>query len=53
MITMLPIRLAFDSKVMRQAIKIYRRDSAKRKSDKGLLDSYMEAVEIGLHESWF
>ena len=45
--------LAFDSQVMRQAIKIYRRGAAGRRSDKGLLDSYREAVEIGLHQSWF
>ncbi len=44
---------AFDTKVMPHAIKLHRRELAERKSDKDLLDSCFEAVEIGMHESWF
>ena len=45
--------MAFDTKVIRQAIKLHRRKLAGRKSDRGLLASYNEAVEIDMHESWF
>ena len=43
----------FDNKVMRQALRLHKRQLAERRSDKGLLDSYSEAVEIGMHETWF
>ncbi len=42
-----------DNKVMRQALRLHKRRLAERRSDKGLLDSYSEAVEIGMHETWF
>ena len=44
---------AFDTKVMRQAAKLHKQRLAERRSDRGLLESYKEAVEIGMHETWF
>lgn len=43
----------FDTKVMRQAIRLRRRELAERGSQRDVLDSYNEAVGVGFHESWF
>ncbi len=45
--------MELDIKVMRQAIRLRRRERAERRSERDLLDTYIEAVEIGMHESWF
>jgi len=45
--------IGFDTKVMRQAIKLRRRELAARESQRNVLDTYNEAVGIGMHESWF
>ena len=42
----------FDTKIMRQVIKLKRMEVAER-GPEGLLDLYKEAVDIGVHESWF
>ena len=45
--------IGFDAKVMRQAIKLRRREHAARESQRDVLDTYNDAVGIRMHESWF
>ena len=47
------IGTTLDTKVMRQAIRLHERGLAARRSDSNLVDSYLEAVEIRMHETWF
>ncbi len=43
----------FDTKIMRQVIKLKKMDTAEREGQQDLLELYKQAVGIGVHESWF
>jgi uncharacterized protein (UPF0335 family) len=45
--------IGFDTKVMRRAIRLRRRELAERASQGDVLDTYNEAVGVKMHESWF
>ena len=45
--------VGLDSNVIRRAIKLRRRELAEGELQRDVLDTYNDAVGIGMHESWF
>ena len=43
----------FDTKIMRQVVKLRKMDSAERDGQGSFLELYKQAVDIGVHETWF
>ena len=45
--------VGLDTKVVRRTIKLRRRELAEGELQRDVLDTYNDAVGIGMHESWF